>query len=150
MGTKTRPSYANLFVGFIEELLFQQNYSPDTDNLMYEIETKEFYKNIEKDVEAKFDTSNYPENHRGIKLRTNKKVIGMMKGETAGLEITELVGLRAKLYAYQTDNTIVGKRCKGVKKLVIQKSITFDNYKNCLFEGQETMRKMNVIRSHKH
>ena len=122
----------------------------DTDSLMYEIETKDFYKDIEKDVEAKFDTSNYPEDHSGVKQRVNKKVIGMMKDETAGEEITEFVGLRAKLYAYKMDNDKTGKRCKGVKKSVVKKEISFDDYKNCLFEGQQTLRKMNVIRSHKH
>ncbi|KAK3755472.1 hypothetical protein QZH41_005976 [Actinostola sp. cb2023] len=47
----------------------------DTDSLLYEIETEDFYADISKDIEAKFDTSSYPEGHRGIKLRCNKKVI---------------------------------------------------------------------------
>lgn len=122
----------------------------DTDSLMYEIDTDDFYQDIENDIKTKFDTSNYPEDHNGIKQRVNKKVIGIMKNETAGQEITEFVGLRAKLYAYKIDDKNVGKRCKGVKKSVVKSSITFDDYKNCLFEGQSTMRKMNAIRSHKH
>ena len=40
------------------ELLFT-----DTDSLMYEIETEDFYKDISKDIKKKFDTSNYPEKH---------------------------------------------------------------------------------------
>ena len=32
-----------------------------------------------------------------------------------------------------------------MKKSVVQESISFDDYKNCLFDG---MRKMNVVRSH--
>lgn len=31
----------------------------DTDSLVYEIEIEDFYKNIVKDVETKFDTSGY-------------------------------------------------------------------------------------------
>ena len=42
------------------------------------------------------------------------------------------------------------KKCKGVKKLVVEKSITHEGYKNCLFTGKEHLRKMNVIRSHMH
>ena len=42
------------------------------------------------------------------------------------------------------------KKCKGVKKPVIKKSITHDDYKKCLFSGKEQLRKMNLIRSHKH
>ena len=45
------------------ELLFT-----DTDSLMYQIETDDFYKDISKDIGKRFDTSNYPENHKsGIK-----------------------------------------------------------------------------------
>ena len=32
----------------------------DTDTLMYEIETEDFYKDISSDVVNKFDTSNFP------------------------------------------------------------------------------------------
>ena len=105
---------------------------------------------IEKDIDSKFDTSNYPDDHKGIIRRINKKVIGMMKDETAGQEITDFVGLRSKLYSYKTDDQNVGKRCKGIKKSVVKNNISFQDYKDCLFEGSRAMRKMNVIRSHKH
>ena len=42
------------------------------------------------------------------------------------------------------------KKCKGVKKAVIKRTITFNDYKNCLFNNSPAMRKMNVIRSHLH
>ena len=44
-----------------------------TDSLMYEIETEDFYKDIADDIPRWFDTSNYPEDHKGVRLRTNKK-----------------------------------------------------------------------------
>ena len=54
----------------------------DTDSLAYEIDTEEFYKDINPDVERLFDTSNYPANHEsGIKVGANKKVPGMFKDE---------------------------------------------------------------------
>ena len=57
----------------------------DTDSLMYEIETEDFYKDISGDVRTKFDTSNFPSNHpSGIETGVNKKVIGMFKDEQAG------------------------------------------------------------------
>ena len=37
--------------------------STDTDSLMYEIQTEDFYKDISKDVKDRFDTSDYPPNH---------------------------------------------------------------------------------------
>ena len=42
------------------------------------------------------------------------------------------------------------KKCKGVKKSVVKKSITYEDYKTCLFTGKEQIRKMNVIRSYNH
>ena len=123
----------------------------DTDSLAYEIETEDFYRDISSDVKAKFDTSNYPKNHpSGILTGVNKKVIGMFKDEAAGKQIAEFVGLRAKLYSYRVEEGYEEKKCKGVKKAVIKRTITFDDYKNCLFNNKPAMRKMNVIRSHFH
>ena len=62
----------------------------------------------------------------------------------------EFVGLRAKLYSYKMLEGKESKKCKGVKKSVVKKSITHENYKNCLFTGKEQLRKMNIIRSYNH
>ena len=52
----------------------------DTDSLMYEIETEDFYKDISEDVKDRFDTRGYPHNHpSGIPTGCNKKVLGMFK-----------------------------------------------------------------------
>ena len=123
----------------------------DTDSLVYEIKTEDFYKDIGGDVEEKFDTSAYPKDHpSGIKTGVNKKVIGMMKDECSGRQITEFVGLRAKLYALKMEDLSESKKCKGIKKSVVKSNITFENYKETLFGRTKMLRKMNVIRSHKH
>ena len=122
----------------------------DTDSLAYEIDTEDFYKDINPDVERLFDTSNYPANHEsGIKVGTNKKVPGMFKDEAGGKQILEFVGLRAKLYSYRMKD-YEEKKCKGVKKAVVRKSIHFEDYKKCLLDGQKIHRTMNIIRSHQH
>ena len=122
----------------------------DTDSLAYEIDTEDFYKDINPDVERLFDTSNYPANHEsGIKVGTNKKVPGMFKDEAGGKQILEFVGLRAKLYSYRMKD-YEEKKCKGVKKAVVRKSIHFEDYKKCLLDGQQIHRTMNIIRSHQH
>ena len=118
---------------------------------MYEIETVDFCKDISKDVKYRFDTSNYPSDHpSGIPSGLNKKVLGMFKDEAGGEVIDEFVGLRAKLYSYKMQEGEESKKCKGVKKSVVKKSITHEDYKQCLFTGKEQLRKMNVIRSHMH
>ena len=123
----------------------------DTDSLMYEIQTEDFYKDISGDVKDRFDTSDYPPNHpSGIFAGCNKKVVGMFKDEVAGGCIEEFVGLRAKLYSYKMYEGKETKKCKGVKKSVVKKSIAHEDYKTCLFTGKLQMRKMNVIRSYNH
>ena len=67
-----------------------------------------------------------------------------------GKIIEEFVGLRAKLYSYKKLNGEEIKKDKGVKASVVKKTITFDDYKRCLFNKEQQMRQMNVIRSHKH
>ena len=123
----------------------------DTDSLMYEIQTEDFYKDISEDIKDKFDTSDYsPDHPSGIPSGLNKKVIGMFKDEAGGKIIDEFVGLRAKLYSYKMFEGEESKKCKGVKKSVFKKSTDHEDYKSCLFTGKEQLRKMNVIRSHKH
>jgi len=66
----------------------------------------------------------------------NKKVPGMMKDECSGKIISEFVGLRAKLYAYEKEGD-EEKKCKGIKKGVAKNKISFDDYKNCLFNDKK-------------
>ena len=73
----------------------------DTDSLCYEIKTDDFYKDISPDVDARFDTSNYPVDHpSNIPTERNKKVIGMMKDEAGGKFISEFVGFAIWLCYY--------------------------------------------------
>ena len=83
-------------------------------------------------------------------LLEKKNVPGMMKDEAGGKIIEEFVGLRAKLYSYKMFEGKEEKKCKGIKKSVIKKNISYEDYKECLFSKKPQMRKMNVIRSHKH
>ena len=145
------------------ELLFT-----DTDSLIYLIQTEDFYHDIKKDMNKKFDTSDYYEYHpSGIKTGVNKKVIGKFKDEVGGNQITHFVGLRPKLYTFKVEKKYKkdekdGKvkeikaieedkrKAKGVKKNVIKKSLSSDDYKKCLFTEDELMKEMNIIRSQNH
>ena len=72
----------------------------DTDSLMYNIKTEDFYEDIAPDVETRFDMSGYSkEDARLLPKGLNKKVIGLMKDELGGKIMTEFVALRPKLYA---------------------------------------------------
>ena len=123
----------------------------DTDSLVYEIETEDFYKDISADVMDRFDTSNYKPNHpSGIPTGCNKKVLGKFKDEKEGKCIEEFVALRAKLYSFKMIDGEENKKCKGIKSGVVEKSIAHEDYKTCLFELKEQRRQMNVLRSYNH
>ena len=123
----------------------------DTDSLMYELKTDDFYDDIKEDIKTRFDTSEYSPNHKsGIQTGLNKKVIGMFKDEVAGRQITHFVGLRPKLYSFKIEESNTNKKCKGIKKNIVKKEIEFEDYVDCLFSGEKQMRKMNVIKSEKH
>ena len=54
------------------------------------------------------------------------------------------------LISYKMFEGEESKKCKGIKKRVVEKSITYEDYKTCLFTGKEQLRKMNIIRSYEH
>ena len=135
----------------------------DTDSLMYLIQTDDVYNDIKKDVKKKFDTSNFPDVHpSGIATGVNEKVVGKFKNEAAANNRTHFVGFSSKLYSYLIEMQY-GKngklkepeqdsirKAKGVKKNVIKKSLTFEDYKKCLFSEEKVLKEMNIIRSKNH
>ena len=125
----------------------------DTDSLVYHIKTEDFYEDIAKDVETRFDTSGYSkEDARPLPIGLNKKVIGLMKDESGGKIMAEFVALRPKLYAHRKLNGEEDKRCKGIKNCVVKKTLDFDDYKKCLFDpvGKSTYRSQLTFRNKKH
>ena len=113
-------------------------YYMDTDSLIYETETEDFYKNISNDVESRLDTSGYENGKRPSQAGLNK-VIGLMKDELNGDIMREFVTLRLKMYACRVGNS-ESKTCKGIKMCVVKKTLKFDDYKNCLLNGIKSLR----------
>ena len=92
----------------------------DTDSLVMNIKTNDFYKDIAQEVQERFDTSIYSFD-RPLPKGKNKKVIGLMKDELGGGIITEFAALRPKTYSYTTDQFIELKKANGTKKCVVKK-----------------------------
>ena len=120
----------------------------DMDSLIYSIEMDDFYKNIANDVANRFDMSGYNPD-RPLPVGLNKKVISLMKDELGGGIMTEFVTLRPKMYACKAGNS-ESKKCKGIKKCVVKKTISFEDYKACLFSGETSYRSQLMFRSLKH
>ena len=133
----------------------------DTDSFVYEIETKDFYRDIPRDVKKRFDASGYSkDDNRPLPIGENKKVIGLIKDELVGKIMKEFVALRAKMYAYRKIDRLKArhehfvacdeKRCKGTKKCVVSKGLTFDDYKTCLFDGETIYKDQMLFENEKH
>ena len=161
--TLNRPAYVGMCILDLSKTLmydFHYNYIKkkygdkakllftDTDSLTYEIEAEDVYKDFWDDKDM-FDNSDYPESSPYF-YKTNKKVIGKFKDEAAGVPIIEFVGLKSKMYSYIKDNKKGGKTAKGIKKNIIKKDITHENYKQTLFENKQMHHKMKTIRSQNH
>ena len=110
----------------------------DTSSFVYEIENEDFYRDIANDVEKRFDTGGYSkDDNKPLPIGKNKKEIGPMKDELDGKIMTEFATLRTKMYVHKKkDKEVEEKRCKGTKKCVVSKDLTFGNYKACLFDGK--------------
>ena len=121
----------------------------DTDRLIMNIKTKDFYKDIAQDVEESFDTSNYDVD-RPLPKENNKKVTGLMKDELRGGIITEFVALRSKTYSYITDELIEMKNAEGTKKCVIKKILNFEDYKKCLSDNETMLKSQQSFKSGNH
>ena len=120
----------------------------DTDSFVVNIKTKDFYKDISKDVNERFDTSNYTFD-RPLPAGVNKKVIGLMKDELGGDIITEFVALRPKAYSYIciTNNFIEMKKAKSTKKCAVNKMLRFEDYKRCLFDNGKVLKSQQRFKS---
>ncbi|XP_067211748.1 uncharacterized protein [Linepithema humile] len=118
----------------------------DTDSLIYFLHCEDAYRDMKRDI-SKFDTSDYSEDNAYGMPRANKKVPGLMKDENNGAIMTEFVGLRAKMYALRVTGQKDTKKVKGVKKSVIARTITFDDYTRCLNAEIELTRRQSCIRS---
>ena len=83
-------------------------------------------------------------------ISVNKKVIGLMKDELGGKIMTEFVALRPKLYSYKKLGGSEDKKCKGIKKCVVRKTLTFEDYKDYIFNDSTEYRSQLMFRSSKH
>ena len=118
----------------------------DTDSVIIHVTTDDISADMQANI-SDYDTSNYPADHP-LFSTANKKVIGKFKDELGGKVMTEFVGIRPKMYSYAGEES--GKRAKGVKKSVLKKTISHEDYKTCLLEKKVYSRDMPGLRSYKH
>ena len=125
----------------------------DTDSLILDIETDDYFADISGDVEEWFDTNNYPKDlakERGIPIfKKNNKKIGLMKDECGGKMMTEFVALRPKLYSFLAESGDKVK-AKGLQSCMINKSLRHQNFLKCLKTEKCQLRRQSIFRSRGH
>ena len=87
---------------------------------------------------------------RPLPVGLNRKVIGLMKDELGDKIMTEFVALRPKLYSYERLDGLEDKKYKGIKKCIVKKTLTFEDYKTCLFSNSTEYRSQLMFRWAKH
>ena len=132
----------------------------DTDSFIICVETDDFYKDTRNDINKWFDTSNFSKDiNRPLEKGKNKKVIGKLKDELGGLIMSYFCALRSKAYAFLIDSFTdadyekrgsTNKKAKGTKKCVIKNNITFNDYYNVLFNGNNVIKSQFSFRSRCH
>ena len=73
----------------------------DTDSFIRHTETEDIYTDF-NNLQEHMDFSDYPPDHPNFN-KANKKVLGKFKDEVNGKVISEFVGLKPKMYAFNID-----------------------------------------------
>lgn len=112
----------------------------DTDSLVYEIRTNNFFNDLRDKLLAYFDTFNSLKVHYCFSDR-RKNQPGYFKDEMKDKILLKFVTWRPKLYAYKVEENKI-KKVIGIKKYVGDKNINFDQYLKVL--NSYTQNKTNV------
>ncbi|CAM9729723.1 unnamed protein product, partial [Heterosigma akashiwo] len=125
----------------------------DTDSFLLEIKTDDVLADM-NDRKELFDMSVMGKDHMYYD-DTNKKVIGKFSSETGAKPITEFVGIRSKMYAYNvydsnSDTTKKHAKAKGIKKNFVEKNLHVKNYVDCLKNEEITNANFIAFKSKKH
>ena len=110
----------------------------DTDSFIVCIKTEDIYVNMTKDIEPKYDTSNY-ELDRPLPNTEKKKekVIGLIKMNQ--VENNERVCYIEIKNSCLIDNSRKDREAKGTKKCIIKRKLKFGDKRNILWKQLSLM-----------
>ena len=123
----------------------------DTDSIVLSIPgvTREKLEEDMLSLQGKYlDTSNYPKDHP-LYSEKNNKIPGLFKDELGGKIMNEFIALRSKVYSFTIDGEET-KKVKGITKTVIDKKLTFEDYKRSLFQDTVVSRTIHTLTSKNH
>ena len=94
----------------------------DTDSFIIHLKAEDIYGDIEKEVKARFDTSNFE-----LDRLKNEKVNGLMKDELGRKTLRNFASLTPKRFSYLTGDNNENKKAKNTKKCVIKQKIKLED-----------------------
>ena len=129
----------------------------DTDSLMYEIHTEDFYEDLlkNKELAKHFDLSSFPTTHP-LHNCDNKGKVGRFKVETQDGKslklIRESIAIRPKMYHLDVYDTAQpnAKPFKQATKGVPRNTLTHEDFSDCLFKNKTKTIGFNIIASEHH
>ena len=74
----------------------------------------------------------------------------MFKDELGEEIIKEFCALRAKIYVYLMGDDSEVKKAKRTKKCIIKRELMYENYKDCLFNGEFILKSQQRFKSDHH
>ena len=123
----------------------------ETDCFIIYIKIGGFYKDIENYIKNGLTHQIIKnDDKRPLPRGMNKKVIELMKDELGGNNMTELVAFRPKTYSYLKDDDSNDKKAEGTKKYIIKRTVTFNDYKDCLFMDEIILKLQQRFKSETH
>lgn len=108
----------------------------DTDSLALHLETKDLVADLTPLMDI-LDTSSLPRDHP-LYDGQYARCAGRLKIEYGSYDVLEFAGVRAKCYALDmvnADGEKVVMKAKGVNKGALKRTVSFADYKRCVFEG---------------
>ena len=107
----------------------------ETDSFIIHIKTEDIYKDIAKEVKARFDNLNFKLD-KPFPKRKNEKVNGLMKDELGRKALINFSSLIPKNFSYLTDDSNENKNVKNTEKCVIKQKNEFEDWEHCLDSNQ--------------
>ncbi|XP_054275402.1 uncharacterized protein LOC128994697 [Macrosteles quadrilineatus] len=122
----------------------------DTDSLIFEVITPDLYDSFVPIIDH-LDTSGFPKDNPAYRPN-NAKVLGKFKDELNGVYIQEFLGVRTKVYTIVKEDDMFDpiKKCKGVTKPVVAKTLRVEDYRRCILENNDWYTMNSTFRSYKH
>jgi DNA polymerase type B, organellar and viral len=119
----------------------------DTDSFLFVCTSPDYMRRLST-ITDHLDCSGLDPSHPLYSTK-NKKVLGKLKFESDGRKIIAACCVKSKVYSLLFEDDCL-KKLKGVQKNFVKKELTFQDYKNCVFDSVKRFALYKAIVSKEH